>query len=143
MAVTVDAVLRCRVADAAELSAPMLGACCAASSRCPACDFVRSFYGFPCLLRAACVLAVGCALRIWDVFVCCACACDITFPVFVGFAPGVKGGRPPLPPSRFLSLSRRGVGHARVQMLALPPLCRRSAEVLTEAIPAKPRPRAL
>jgi len=70
IAVTVDAVLRCRVADAAELSAPMLGACCAASSRCPACDFVRAFHGFPCLLRAACVLAVGCAFAHMGMCLC-------------------------------------------------------------------------
>ena len=71
MAVTVDAALRCRVADAAELSASMLGACCAASSRCPACDFVRAFHVFTCLLRAACVLAVGCMCAHMGM---CACA---------------------------------------------------------------------
>ena len=86
------------------------------------------------LLRAASVLAVGCAFAHMGMCVCCACACELTFPVFVGFTPGVQGGRPPFRLSRFLSLFRRGVGHARVRMLALqtlsaalPPFCLRRA----------------
>lgn len=141
MAATVDAALRCRVADAAELSAPMLCASCAASLRCPACDFVRAFHGL-CCVRRACWQWVA-RLRIW---VCvCAVRVRVNLRSQCSWA-SLRASREGVPPSVSLAFSPSFAAASAMLVYGCSP-CRRSLPLFrrsaSAALPAPPRPRAL